>query len=184
MRVTGEFHLPTLSQVHEECGSHGFRYDQWMSALPSISLSADDNPFASPIAGFAQRRLVQPSEIDELGHVNNVCYVAWLNDVAIAHWNSLTTVAQRKQLIWVALRHEIDYKAEALADEAILVKTWTGQASGLRYRRHTRIVRERDSALLAEALTFWCPMDAKSRRPTRPSQEIALLFGRSPTAGV
>lgn len=149
-----------------------------MKSHPSASLPLTDNPFASPIAGFMHRRGVQPEEIDELEHVNNVCYLAWVNDVAIAHWNSLTSVADRARLVWVALRHEIDYRAEALANDVVLVKTWTGRAVGLRYRRHTQIVREHDNMLLAEALTLWCPMDAKSRRPARPAPEIAALFGR------
>ncbi|MGL4231238.1 MAG: acyl-CoA thioesterase [Casimicrobium sp.] len=138
-----------------------------------------DNPFNSPIPGFQQTRFVQASDIDELGHVNNVVYLAWVNDVAIAHWNSVTTDEQRKKMIWVALRHEIDYKAEALLGDTILVRTWTGVARGLRYARHTRIFRQADETLLAEGLTYWCPMDAATRKPARPSKEIAVLFGRT-----
>jgi acyl-CoA thioester hydrolase len=149
-----------------------------MQNISSEPIPPEDNPFDSPIVGFMHRRVVTRGEIDELGHVNNVCYLAWVNDVAIDHWNSVTTPEQRARMIWVALRHEIDYKAEALEGERIIVKTWTGQASGLRYRRHTRIQRVRDDALLAEALTFWCPMDAASRRPARPPADIASLFSR------
>ncbi len=138
--------------------------------------AAPDNPFNSPIPGFEQTRFVQANEIDELGHVNNVVYLAWVNDIAIAHWNSLTSTEIRSKLIWVALRHEIDYKAEALPNETIIVRTWTGIARGLRYARHTRILRARDEALLAEALTYWCPMDALTRKPTRPSADISELF--------
>ena len=28
---------------------------------------------------------VRPEEIDGLGHVNNVCYVSWMQDAAMAH---------------------------------------------------------------------------------------------------
>jgi acyl-CoA thioester hydrolase len=155
------------------------RYDAAMSVIMSTSLPLDDNPFASPIAGFMHRRVVSAGEIDALGHVNNVCYVAWLNDVAIDHWNSVTSKEQRARSMWFALRHEIDYKAEAREGEFVIVKTWTGSASGLRYRRHTQITRERDAALLAEALTLWCPMDAVSRKPARPPADIAALFAKS-----
>jgi acyl-CoA thioester hydrolase len=143
-----------------------------------VRMSTDDNPFASPIPAFEQARIVQASEIDELNHVNNVVYLSWINDIAVAHWNSLTTEAMRRQMIWVALRHEIDYKAEALLGEAIRVRTWTGAARGLRYARHTRILREQ-GAMLAEALTYWCPMDAATRKPARPPSQIASLFGRA-----
>ena len=119
---------------------------------------------------------MRPEHIDALGHVNNVVYLSWVQDVAIAHWNSLTTPALRERLIWVALRHEIDYKAEALPGDTITARTWTGAGRGLRYARHTRILRAADQSLLAEALTQWCPMDAVSRKPTRLPAEIAKFF--------
>jgi acyl-CoA thioester hydrolase len=138
-----------------------------------------DNPFNSPLPAFEQIRSVQPNDIDELGHVNNVVYLAWINDVAVGHWHSLTTEAVRAKTIWFALRHEIDYKAEAVLGDAVVVRTWTGAARGLRYARHTRIFRQSDDALLAEGLTYWCPMDAATRKPARPPAEVAALFGRA-----
>jgi acyl-CoA thioester hydrolase len=137
-----------------------------------------DNPFNSPLPAFEQVRSVQSDDIDELGHVNNVVYLAWINDIAVGHWQSLTTEAVRAKTIWFALRHEIDYKAEAVLGDTILVRTWTGVARGLRYARHTRIFRQRDDVLLAEGLTYWCPMDAATRKPARPPADIAALFGR------
>ena len=68
----------------------------------------------SPIPPFELAITIKPSDIDELGHVNNVVYLSWVQDVAIAHWNFLTTHAHRAKYVWVALRHEIDYKAEAV----------------------------------------------------------------------
>jgi acyl-CoA thioester hydrolase len=129
------------------------------------AMNVADNPFNSPIASFEMLRVVRDN-------------LAWINDVAVAHWNSLTSPALRSKLMWVALRHEIDYKAEALLGESIRVRTWTGVARGLRYARHTRIYRANDDALLAEGLTQWCPMDAITRKPARPPAEIAALFAR------
>jgi acyl-CoA thioester hydrolase len=140
---------------------------------------APENPFASPLPPFDQVRAVQPENIDELGHVNNVVYLGWVNDIAIAHWNSVTSEAQRGKVIWVALRHEIDYKAEARLGDDVFVRTWTGAARGLRYARHTRIYRDSDKTLLAEAMTHWCPMDAVTRKPSRPPADIASLFAKA-----
>ncbi len=137
-----------------------------------------DNPFGSPIPFFEQIRKVLPSDIDELGHVNNVVYLAWINDVAVGHWNAVTSDDVRTKMIWFALRHEIDYKAEAVLGDTIVVRTWTGAARGLRYARHTRIFRHAEETLLAEGLTYWCPMDAVTRKPARPPKEIAALFGK------
>ena len=79
--------------------------------------------YQSPIPPFELAITIQPSAIDELGHVNNVVYLSWVKDVAIAHWNFLTTPAQRAKYVWVALRHEIDYKAEAVLGDAIIART-------------------------------------------------------------
>jgi acyl-CoA thioester hydrolase len=145
--------------------------------VQTMNTSAE-NPFNSPIPSFEQIREVQSKDIDELGHVNNVVYLAWINDVAVGHWNAVTHQAIREKMVWFALRHEIDYKAEAVLGDTILVRTWTGVARGMRYARHTRIFRQTDNALLAEGLTYWCPMDAATRKPARPPAEIAALFGK------
>ena len=60
-------------------------------------------------AKFKLRIDVKPEDIDELGHVNNVVYLGWVQLVAATHWSQLTTDEIRSKNIWVALRHEIDY---------------------------------------------------------------------------
>jgi acyl-CoA thioester hydrolase len=137
----------------------------------------DERPWKdSPLPPFELIRDVVPADIDELGHVNNVVYLSWVQDVAVAHWNSLTTAAFRANLLWIALRHEIDYKAEAVLGDSILARTWTGRAIGLRYQRHTQILRQRDGVLLAQALTDYCPVNAQSRKPTRLTPDVAGYF--------
>jgi len=132
----------------------------------------------SPIPPFELPLTIQSSDIDELGHVNNVVYLAWVQDVAIAHWNFLTTPEQRAHHVWVALRHEIDYLAEAVPGDAVLARTWTGMARGLRYPRHTEIIRSGDGKVLARAVTQWCPLDRASGRPSRLPAEIDAWFGK------
>ena len=48
------------------------------------------------------------ADIDELGHVNNAVWVKWIQDIAVAHWNTIATPEQREAMIWVVTRHEID----------------------------------------------------------------------------
>jgi len=31
---------------------------------------------------------VEPADIDGFGHVNNVVYLRWVQDIAIAHWKA------------------------------------------------------------------------------------------------
>ncbi len=133
---------------------------------------------ASPLPPYRLRISVAPSDLDALGHVNNVVYLGWINEVAIAHWESITTAEERSRLAWVALRHEIDYRSEALLGETIDVITWTGEAAGLRYSRHTRIevADTGPRRTLVEARSIWCPIDPVRRRPARPEARIRALF--------
>ena len=132
----------------------------------------------SPIPPFELDIRIKPDDIDELGHVNNVVYLSWVQDVAVAHWAFLTTPHHRAHYVWVALRHEIDYAAQALLSDEISARTWTGLARGLRCARHTEIIRREDKKVLATAVTFWCPLHRASGRPTRLPAEIAAYFAK------
>jgi acyl-CoA thioester hydrolase len=119
---------------------------------------------------------VQEQDIDQLGHVNNVVYVRWVQEAAIAHWSVLASAEERARLLWVVIRHEIDYKHPALLNDAIVARTWVGKAEGLAFERDTEIVRRGDGKLLARARTLWCPVNAKSMRPTEPGDEVRARF--------
>ena len=115
-------------------------------------------------------------EIDEQGHVNNVVYLRWAQDAATAHWLALAPVELQTSVGWVALRHEIDYKAPGFLDDELRVRTWIGTAKGLAFERHTEIVRRADQRLLAQARTLWCPINPETGRPKRVSAELRALF--------
>ncbi len=135
----------------------------------------------SPIPPFELALTIKPSDIDEMGHVNNVVYLSWVQDVAIAHWDSLTTGQHRAKYAWVAIRHEIDYHAGAVLGDALIARTWTGTARGMRFPRHTEIIRVDESGnrkRMATAVTQWCPLERSTGRPTRLPTEIAAFFGK------
>ena len=119
---------------------------------------------------------VQPSDIDELGHVNNIVYLHWVQEAAIAHWQHLAPEEHQKKVLWVVLRHEIDYKAPAAEGEEIIARTWVGGARRLSFERNTEILRKQDRKLLAKARTIWCPVNARTKKPQRVDQEIRDLF--------
>jgi acyl-CoA thioester hydrolase len=122
---------------------------------------------------------IHPEDIDQLGHVGNLVYMRWVQDIAIAHWNSASTEAERDVLVWVVVRHEIDYKHSALPGDAILVRTWVGNAFGQLFERRTEIFRSNDRFLLASARTLWCPISTKTGKPTRVSDELRRRFSVS-----
>lgn len=110
---------------------------------------------------------VEASDIDQLGHVNNLVYLRWVQDVAIAHWRVLATAEEQAAVAWVVVRHEIDYRRPAFAGEAVALRTWVGQATSATFERHTEIVRQDDGVLLARARTLWAPIDPASGRLKR-----------------
>ncbi len=118
---------------------------------------------------------VLPDDIDELGHVNNVVYLRWVQDIAVAHWRHLATPEQQQALIWVVIRHEIDYKHPAMAGDELVARTWVGVASRRTFERHTEIARA-DGRLLARARTLWCPLDPATHRPVSVDDDVRARF--------
>src|SRR5882724_9939594 len=113
---------------------------------------------------------VLPGDIDEQNHVNNTVYLRWIQDVATAHWQSLASAEAQAAIGWVVLRHEIDYRSPAALGDEIVLRTWVGQASRLKFERFTEIRRKIDNKqLLAEARTLWVPVDVRTGKPMRVS---------------
>ena len=123
---------------------------------------------------------VREEDIDRLGHVNNVVYVRWVQEAATAHWRVLASEQERARLLWVVIRHEIDYKRAAMLGDAVVARTWVGEADGLSFERHTEIVRAGDGQkkekLLARARTLWCPVDAETMKPMEPGEQVRERF--------
>lgn len=124
---------------------------------------------------------IKPEDIDQLGHVNNVVYVQWIQDAAVAHWYALANDKEREHLLWVVIKHEIRYKRPALFRDIIIARTWVGAASRRAFERHTEIIRKVDKKLLAKARTLWCPIDASTRKPVIVSDDVYQKFSTHKT---
>jgi acyl-CoA thioester hydrolase len=127
-------------------------------------------------APFEIRVSVEAADIDELNHVNNIVYLRWAQDAAVAHWQAVASQKDQRAIVWVVLRHEIDYKSAAFLGDEILVKTRVGTASGLTFERHTEILRARDGVLLARGRTLWCPLSTETGRPKRVDESLRAQF--------
>jgi acyl-CoA thioester hydrolase len=119
---------------------------------------------------------VQDSDIDDLEHVNNIVYLRWVQDVAKAHWFGAAPAEDQAGLVWMVVRHEIDYLSPAVRNDNLILKTWVGAAAGLRFDRHTEILRVGDGKVLAKARTVWVPIDAATGRPKRVSERVRKMF--------
>ncbi len=123
---------------------------------------------------FSHSFRVSSEDIDEQGHVNNVAYVRWVQEAAVAHWFHAATKEQKEKYSWVLVRHEIDYKKQAFENEEITATTWVEDWTAATCDRLTEITRGTD--LLVKSKTVWCMLDRQTSRPTRIASELKELF--------
>ena len=119
---------------------------------------------------------VLAEHIDELGHVNNVVYVQWIQDAAVQHWNRVAPEHIIKNYVWVIVRHEIDYKRPALAGDILHIETQVLNAERVSSVRQVKIFRKDGMKLLVEAQTTWCMIDLSTQRPVSIPDEIKVVF--------
>ena len=123
---------------------------------------------------FSHSFRVSAEDIDEQRHVNNVAFVRWIQNVAVAHWFSVAMEEVREKYTWVVLRHEIDYKKQAFENDKITTTTWVGEPTRISWERFTEITRGED--LLVKARSVWCLIDRETLKPTRITSELKELL--------
>lgn len=117
----------------------------------------------------------EAGDIDANGHVNNIVYVRWLQEVATAHWTAVAPADAQARYLWVISRHEIDYRAASYAGELLTAETWGENPKGARFDRCTRITGP-DGSVRVDARTTWVIMDRELQRPARLRPELVALF--------
>jgi len=134
-------------------------------------------PAASP--EFTLELTVEDADVDALGHVNNIVYVRWLQDVATAHANAVgVSHAEliRIGAVFVVRKHEIEYLLPGFLGEHITLRTHVSWWRGASCERVTSIERTTDRAVLARAKTLWAFVNAQTGKPTRLPPEIVAAF--------
>lgn len=124
---------------------------------------------------YHHRHTVRQSEIDSLGHANNVAYVVWMQSAALAHSKELGWPGSRYRELgkgWVARAHKIEYIRPAFAGEEIVVETWVATMKKATSLRRYRIKREADNTLLARAETEWAFINYTTGRSVRIPKEV------------
>jgi acyl-CoA thioester hydrolase len=117
---------------------------------------------------FRYKFTVADDAIDENGHVNNVAYVQWMQEAAVAHSDARGCDSARYAELgttWVIRSHHITYSLPAFAGDQIKVFTWVADIKGSSSLRKTKFVRVSDGAVLATAETRWVYTDRKTGRP-------------------
>ena len=121
---------------------------------------------------------VPQDAIDGNGHVNNVAYVQWMQDVAIAHFTATGGADLMHDLggTWVARSHHIEYLAPAFAGDRIEASTWIATLRRVRSMRRYAFTRVSDGILLAKGETEWVYVDTETGRPGSIPEAIKRAF--------
>lgn len=121
---------------------------------------------------------VPESAMDQNGHVNNVVYVQWMQDVAILHSKATggTQAMHTAGGTWVVRSHTIEYLSPAFGGEEVVALTWVANFRRVRSIRRHKFLRKSDNVLLAKGETEWVFVDAESGSPRKIPEEVMRLF--------
>ena len=121
-----------------------------------------------------------PSDIDELGHVSNLVYLRWVQDVAMAHTRAVGWDHARYRAlgaVFMVRRHEIDYVSQVTLGQALVAETWVDSFRLASCVRKTEILR--DGTVVARAATTWALIGFASGRPQRIPEHLVALFSHA-----
>jgi acyl-CoA thioester hydrolase len=128
---------------------------------------------------FTTTLTVPPDAIDELGHVSNLKYIAWMQEVAIQHSAGRGWPVERYlqgSAVWVVRSHYISYLRPAFEGDVVTLETWVAEFKKSSSLRKYVVQRPQDEAVLAEAETSWVFVDRKTGRPCRIPDDLRTAF--------
>lgn len=136
-------------------------------------------PFTLPLR-------VQAAHIDLMGHVNNVVYLKWLEDVAWARSVALGLGPAQYEALghgMVVRQHELTYLQAARLDEPLLLATWITGADRLSLHRAFQFVREADGTTVFRGRTHYVCVDIAEGKVRRMPAAFAQAYGAAVQAG-
>ena len=121
----------------------------------------------------------EQADVDEQGHISNVAYVRWIQEVAMAHSSARgfePDAYRALGAVFVVRRHEVDYLRPAYAGDELELSTRVLWWRAAQCERETRIIRLRDQALIAQGRTVWVYVSTTSGKPRRIPKELEAAF--------
>lgn len=119
--------------------------------------------------------VVPATAIDINGHVNNVQYVQWMQDAAMAHSAAQGWPQERYAAIgrtWIIRSHAIEYHHSAYLGEPIVILTWVTDFRKFRSLRKYKFIRSGDGVVLATAETLFIFCDLLTGKPMTIPPEV------------
>jgi acyl-CoA thioester hydrolase len=132
---------------------------------------------------FTKTFSIPGDAIDELGHVSNLKYIAWMQDIAIQHSAAQDWPVERylrSGAVWVVRSHFITYVRPAFEGETITLQTWVAEIKQRSSLRKYLVLRANDQSVLVEAETNWVYIDRQSGRPLRIPDDLRAAFDVGP----
>ncbi len=128
---------------------------------------------------FLYEYQVTESDIDGQGHANNISYLKWLQNAAIAHsdvqgWD--TGKYQSQGWSWVVRSHFIEYRRPVFAGETVLVKTWVAEMKKFSSLRKYEILHSETEKLVARAETNWAFVTTETGRLIAIPEVVSSAF--------
>jgi acyl-CoA thioester hydrolase len=135
---------------------------------------------------YIRRFVVGPESMDEQGHVSNLAYVGWMQEVAIDHSAAAGWPMGRYRALgagWVVRSHFVEYLRPAVAGQRLAVYTWVPEFTQRSTPRRFLFVREDDHQLLVRAETRWVFVDLTTGRRRALPDELLAAFAAVPDEG-
>jgi acyl-CoA thioester hydrolase len=130
----------------------------------------------SDVPRYALSIRVAEGDIDQLGHVNNVAFLRYVQEAAAAHWNAVAPEEIRSAYTWVVRRHEIEYLRPGSPGDELILRTWVGEPSGATWERFTEVFRAGEDRPLVTSRTVWVLLDTRTGRPRRVDAGLVATF--------
>ncbi len=127
---------------------------------------------------FAWTFTVGRESIDVNGHVNNVEYIRWMQEIAIRHTAHLGADirAAAAGLTWLVRSHHIEYRAPTFEDDEVQLTTWVGSVERVTSIRKYEFRRTKDDVLLASGETNWVCFNRETGRPASIPDRLMLMY--------
>ena len=117
-----------------------------------------------------------PEDIDMNGHVNNMVWLEWVQDIATAHWEAVAPPEHIDRYVWFVTRHEIDYRGNITLGESVTAHTYIPEPpSGARFVRCVDFTNA-EGKKLVQVRSTWAMIDRASGRPLRVPPEVSEPF--------
>lgn len=124
---------------------------------------------------YCKKIVVEASDIDENGHVNNLRYMEWFIDIAVEHSDMLGVgfiSLQKSNRTWMAKEHHISYKLSAFEGDELELCTWVDSVKSVQSVRKYELKNISSDKVICEGWTNWVFVDFTTFRPQKIPQEL------------